>query len=35
MKKKQKIMIPKDENGIWDLSNINIKNIKFSIPYER
>jgi len=23
-----------DENGIWDLSNIDIKKIKFSIPYE-
>ena len=34
MKKKQKIIIPKDENGIWNLSNIDIKKIKFSIPYK-
>lgn len=28
------IYISSDKNGIWDLSNINIKKIKFSVPYE-
>jgi hypothetical protein len=30
----KEINIPKDKDGIWDLSNINFKKIKFIVKYE-